>query len=176
MGSIFVSKVSIQKSKRMKQSIFAVMALVLISCGTKKNDKSVDKTETPLEMERDKVIVASVKTGEFAKENDPFTIDTAYMEGNKLIVKAHFGGGCADHNFELIGSPAIAKSYPAIRAIQLVHHSNQDRCKAILRKTIEADVATLTDSQREGHVIYYQLEGYKPRIEHTFKTPEKPKK
>ncbi len=154
----------------MKKIALALIGITLLSCGTKKEAKeALNDKKAPIES----TITAKVKVGEFVKENDPLTIDTAYTVGNMLYIDVTYGGGCADHEFELIGSPAIAKSYPAQRAIQLVHHSNNDRCKALVKKTVVADVSELTDNQNEGNVIMYNLDGYKPKIEHVYSKPKK---
>lgn len=155
----------------MKKIAFTLLSIALISCGAKKeSDKSADKKKDGQE----NIITAKSRIGEFSKDNDPLTIDTVYMQGNQLFIDVTYGGGCKDHTFEVIGSPMIAKSYPAQRAIQLVHNSNGDLCKALVRKTVQVDMSNLTDNQKEGNVIHYNLDGYKPRIEHTYSKDAKP--
>lgn len=156
----------------MRKIAIALLSIGLLACASKKES---EKSAKNVKESKENIISANARTGEFAKENDPFTIDTAYIKGNQLFVDVTFGGGCKDHNFELIGSPMIAKSYPAQRAIQLVHSANGDNCKALVKKTVQVDVSTLTDNQKEGHVIHYNLDGYKPRLEHTYVKAEKAK-
>lgn len=161
------------KSIEMKKIAFTLLSVALLSCGAKKeSNKGADK----INKGQENIITAQSRIGDFSKENDPLTIDTVYMQGNQLFIDVTYGGGCQDHTFEVIGSPMIAKSYPAQRAIQLVHHANGDLCKALVKKTIQVDASNLTDNQKDGNVIHYNLDGYKPRIEHTYLKATKPKR
>lgn len=150
----------------MKNILFIFACLLFVNCAS---TKAVKTTESTTPSETNDLIVAKAKVGEFAKVNDPLKIENVTMQGNLMLIEVTYGGGCKDHNFELIGSPAIAKSFPPQRGIQLVHKSNNDMCRALIKKTISIDVTDLIDNKQEGAQIYYNLEGYEGRILHTYK-------
>ena len=84
-----------------------------------------------------------------------------------------YGGGCKDHEFQVIGSLAIAKSQPPIRGVQIVHQSNDDNCKAIVRKKLEVDIKDLTYMPEEGSQIYFTIDGWDGRLLYTYKEERK---
>ena len=87
-----------------------------------------------------------------------------------MYIDLTYGGGCKDHEFQLIGSLAIAKSYPPIRGIQLVHKANEDNCRALVRKRLEVNIEEIAYQQEEGSEIYLSLEGWKERIKYTYQS------
>lgn len=163
----------------MKFTAFIMTGLILFSCAAKKNapgkdDKQETKEAVAAPMETIKV---KATTGAFAKHSDPIiSIDTVEVEGNTLFIHVSYGGGCATHEFEVIGSLAIAKSYPPIRSLQLVHKANGDRCKAIVRSVIEVDLEEVAYQKTDGSEIYYTLEGWDQRIYHKYAGEKQPQK
>lgn len=144
--------------------------LLLFSCASKKNAENESKKGNMAENGLD-IIKVKATTGQFAKASDPITsIDTVFIEGNTMYIDLTYGGGCKDHEFQLIGSLAIAKSYPPIRGIQLVHKANEDNCRALVRKRLEVNIEEIAYQQEEGSEIYLSLEGWKERIKYTYQS------
>jgi len=170
-------------NKTIKQYAFVVVAtIILASCGSKRSVNNVQNdTETissqqnvisgqakHTEQQGMKTTKVDAKIGEFAKTTDPLTIDTVLVEGNTMFIHVNYGGGCTTHEFELIGSPLLAKSYPPIRTLQLVHRANNDLCLAMVQNIIEVDISPLVETQKEGNEIFFVIEGWKQRIHHTY--------
>jgi len=108
------------------------------------------------------------RIGEFAKESDPLIIDTVVIKGNTLFIHVQYGGGCTTHEFEVVGSPMLAKSYPPIRSLQLIHRANNDLCLAMVQAVIEVNIEDVVELAKEGREIYFSLEGWQQRIHHTY--------
>jgi len=145
-------------------------ALLLFSCASKKNAENESKKGNKAENGLD-IIKVKATTGQFAKASDPISsIDTVFIDGNTMYIDLTYGGGCKDHEFQLIGSLAIAKSYPPIRGIQLVHKANEDNCRALVRKRLEVNIEEIAYQQEEGSEIYLSLEGWKERIKYTYQS------
>lgn len=140
--------------------------LLILSCGVKKNVVNTEKnkdTQTTNAIKIDAVI------GEFAKQSDPITtIDTVFIEGNIMYIDLTYGGGCKEHQFEVIGSFAIAKSYPPIRSLQIVHNANNDMCRALVSVRLAVNIENVAYKQEAGSEIYYTLEGWNERIYHKY--------
>jgi hypothetical protein len=57
---------------------------------------------------------------------DGFQLDTAFLEGDCLVVKVHYGGGCRPHDFFLSLLPTMG----ALNTITLAHEAHNDLCEA----------------------------------------------
>lgn len=150
----------------MKVAPFILAGLIAFACGTKKNAedgevRSGKNDTTPVTKDIVKVTAA---IGEFEKTSDPVKIDTVEVRGNILYIDITYSGGCEEHQFEVIGSPMIAKSMPPIRAIQLVHRANGDTCREQKSVKLEVYIDDLAYQQEVGSEIYLNLEGWKERI------------
>lgn len=151
---------------------FLSIGILLFSCGTKKNSTKNKQKDTIVSVIEPDLETMKIKAtiGKFAKESDPIiSINSVEIVGNTLVLDVSYGGGCKEHQFEVIGSEMIAKSMPPIRAIQLVHHANDDHCRAIVRNRLEIDVTNLAYQQKVGDEIYLTIEGWEERILYTFK-------
>jgi len=150
----------------MKVIPFIAAGLLAFACGTKKNAETgevmPDKNKTtPVTKE---VVKVTAAIGDFAKSSDAIQIDTVEVRGNILYIDVTYSGGCEEHDFEVIGSPMIAKSMPPIRAIQLVHHANGDTCREQKSIKLEVYIDELAYQKEVGSEIYLNLEGWKERI------------
>ncbi|HLU87058.1 MAG TPA: hypothetical protein VKZ44_04830 [Taishania sp.] len=145
---------------------FSVLAMTF-ACGTTKKTSSSDTSEssTTYPVYPKDIIKVKARTGQFEKESDPLvSIDTVEIRGNIMYIDVTYGGGCAEHEFELIGSLAVAKSMPPIRAIQLVHKANGDKCRALKQVKLEINIEDIAYMQEPGSEIYFTLEGWNDRI------------
>lgn len=71
---------------------------------------------------------------------DPFQIEDARIEGDKLIVKVNYGGGCKEHGFYMHSNLRWAKSLPPKTDLYLEHVANGDNCRAYLEQTLNFDL------------------------------------
>lgn len=150
------------------KTLFLLFCL-LAGCATKKGtEKNQTKMTSNEQTSEDNQSIKAV-IGHQVKDSDPIMgIDSIYMDGNYLIVALRYGGGCKEHTFGVVGSEMIAKSYPPIRAIQIVHRANEDHCRAIKDTTLQVDMTDLAYKQEVGSEIYYTLKEWKGKILHTF--------
>jgi hypothetical protein len=145
------------------------IGLLFFGCGSKKNAGETKSNESEIYPTTMDIVKVKAVTGQFAKDSDPLiSIDTVEVRGNIMYIDVTYGGGCEEHQFEVIGSLAVAKSLPPIRAIQLVHRSNGDKCRAIKKVKLEVYLEELAYQKEEGSEIYYTLEGWKDRIYHKY--------
>lgn len=155
----------------MKFLTFLTVGILLFACGTKKNSTKNEQKDTITSVVQPDLETMKIKAtiGKFVKESDAIiSINSVEINGNTLFIDVSYGGGCKEHEFEVVGSEMIAKSLPPIRGIQLVHHSNGDNCRAIVRKRLEIDIKDLAYQQEKGSEIYLTLEGWEERILYTF--------
>lgn len=142
------------KNKVMK-AIFAALTLgLLFSCGSTKV-KGNGEGQT-LKM---KAMSSKAQLGKMPVDTDALNIESAKISGNTLILAVTYTGGCADHTFDLVGSMAISKSLPPIRAVKIIHNSNGDTCKATVKKTLNFDLTELAYKKEAGSEIILNIEG-----------------
>jgi hypothetical protein len=98
------------------------------------------------------------------------TINNVVLKDNTLEISINYIGGCAKHEFELVGSEMIAKSLPPIRSINLIHKTiDEESCKRIMYDTLYFDITNLAYQKTSGSVIKLNLAGWKEQIVYTFK-------
>ncbi len=132
-----------------------------------KNEIEEKKDEPTTDLMTQKSIEIKAHFGEFA-ESDPITIQSAMVSGNTLILTVSYSGGCKEHSFDMVGSQFVAKSLPPIRQLKLIHKNNDDKCKAIVTKTISVDIREMADRQESGSEIVFNLQGYEGRINYKY--------
>ena len=165
----------------MKSILFILIAIITFSCGNSKKatsevikpdastiaiDQENQVPTTPQENSQKNVMVKST-IGSF-KESDAFSIQDVQIKGNTLLLTITYGGGCADHQFEFIGSPMIMKSMPPIRSVQLIHDAANDKCKALVTQTIEIDLKEIAYSPTPGSELMLMLKGWDKKINYTY--------
>ena len=75
---------------------------------------------------------------------DPFSLLGATVRGNTLTIDLQHGGGCAEHEYELIMSPgAFLESFPVQASLYLRHNANGDVCRALIRKQLTFDLTPI---------------------------------
>jgi hypothetical protein len=83
-------------------------------------------------------------------ESDAFRLLDAKIEGDLLEIHVEYGGGCREHLFQLIADPmAFMESEPIQANIYLSHESQNDPCKALVRKKITFSLQPLRKAFRE---------------------------
>ncbi|MES2799956.1 MAG: hypothetical protein V4638_08065 [Bacteroidota bacterium] len=139
------------------------LILTLFGCKTKKN------AEIRSTGDGSKLVATIGSAKEFNElDSAPFEVQSAKIVDNSLFLTIQFSGGCQEHDFQLIGSPAISKSLPPIRSMQLYHNSNNDACRGVLTKELEFDISALAYKQEDSSVIYLTMDGIEDRLTYTF--------
>jgi len=103
-------------------------------------EKQKDKTELDSSDPLSKVVITP---GYKPKTTDSFTLLETSMKGDNLIMLVQYGGGCQDHEWNLVTNGAYAKSLPPQITVNLEHNANGDMCRALLRDTLEFEIAEL---------------------------------
>jgi len=89
-----------------------------------------------------------------AVQTDKFTLLDAKMSGRCLEVTVRHGGGCGGAVFSLLWDGSLAESLPEQANFRLVL-DNQDRCKALITRTLSIDVAGVN----QGRAFEFRLAG-----------------
>lgn len=143
----------------MKYAIYPLFAFILIGCASQKE---------LINSEGDNEDIITATLGEF-KKTDPISILNVKIEENSMFIVVEYSGGCKEHNFELVGNNAVAKSLPPQRSIQLQHNGNEDHCRELITDTVTANIEALAMSQTQGSEIILNLDGYGKELKYTFK-------
>jgi hypothetical protein len=142
--------------------------IYLSSCSPKTGPESTAKRTTQLTKSETEDMATNDKLkavlGDLSAESAATTITDVKVEGNTLFVSISYGGGCQEHFFKLVGAQATSRSYPASRAVKLIHTGKQDNCKALLMKTLEIDISDLALLKESGSEIELVLEGWSEPI------------
>jgi hypothetical protein len=150
--------------------LYLFFTLNLFSCMTKKHSQTSWNSENSRNDSKSDVKeqYPHAELGLFSKTNDSYTLEEVTIEGNFMILKVSYSGGCEQHDFRLIGSEMLSKSLPPIRAIQLVHNSKGDKCKSIVNETLKFSISNLAYKYESGSKIKLQLENYTNQLEYTY--------
>lgn len=100
---------------------------------------------------------AESKSDSRAEENasrasDHFDLLDAKIEGDSLILSLQYGGGCAEHTFELLAGPML-KSLPPKQLLEISHDAQGDNCRALLQTKIQFDLTPYRGSPRGITII-----------------------
>ena len=175
-GIIFGIQTLSLKIKNMKLLMTILVSAILISCG---NSKEIVKEEIKTTIEDveitdnneypkpERPVKIKAKIGDFT-DSDPIEIKSVKIIGNIMYMQVSFSGGCAEHGFELIGSPVVMKSLPPKRTIRLIHNNNDDACRSIVNKSLEIDLTDIAYSQTSGSELMLMLKGWKEQILYTY--------
>lgn len=94
-------------------------------------------------------------------------IDTAYIEGNQLIAKV-IGYNCEDNGtFKCIGDPAIMKSEPPKRMLQ-IEQSIRTNCSQSTSYWVKIDITELAVTEETGSEITLLLRNYSTPLKYIY--------
>ena len=72
--------------------------------------------------------------------DDPYVVNSAAVEGDRLNLSVSYGGGCRKHVFTLVISKSFRESDPVQLSAVLAHHANGDPCEAYPTESISFDL------------------------------------
>ena len=96
--------------------------------------------------------------------DDPYDLNTATIDGDRLTIEVSYGGGCRDHVFTLVISESFRESDPVQLPAVLAHEANGDPCEAWLTESHVFDLGLVKTRYRDfygpgpGRVVL-QIEG-----------------
>ena len=159
--------------------IFILSLLVFASCKTKKNT-SLESNKTKLEQSNNQggivervhlPIQIKAEIGRVEREQiSSVQIIKSRIEGNTLFLKIGYSGGCAKHDFNVIGNPMISKSLPPIRRVELVHLNNGDTCREYIEQELVIDISDLAYRKDNGSKMKLQFSGIEEMMIYTYST------
>jgi len=127
---------------------------------------SEENTDTDSKPQRPYEVKATV--GDVTQKSDFYTIKSAEIEGNDLLLEVEYSGGCARHDFKFVGSPALSKSLPPQRAVRLIHKNGGDECESWVNRTIRVDLSALAVTQTPGSQVILKLADYPEDLPYMF--------
>lgn len=146
------------------------LGIVLVSCGGTKelsdNKETISSIDTDTVKPQRNVKIKAV-LGDF-KDSDSYKIKSISVKGNTMLMEITYPGGCANHQFELIGQSMIMKSLPPKRSIILIHDNGDDKCRSIVTRTIEVDIKDLAFKQTPNAEIVLMLKGWENEINYNY--------
>lgn len=90
---------------------------------------------------------APVEISDVAPEDlkkDSFTISQSTTENAELTLVVSSGGGCREHGYSLVMTPAaFMESFPVQANIYLRHDAKDDPCDAIVTETVVFDLSPI---------------------------------
>lgn len=124
--------------------LIPVLLLGLIACGPRKS-----AGESSAEMDPAPAFPALViDSNRTASEGDAFTVQgQPVVREQTLEVVVQYGGGCRDHEWELVSRGLWKKSLPPQLDMVLIHNANGDMCRALITDTLRFD---LSPARRDG--------------------------
>lgn len=143
----------------MKSTLIFIGICLILGCKTKQNtqantiENNFEVNETEISNDKYPAINIRASLGDVNTESSHVQILKSKIEGNSLILKIGYSGGCAEHTFEFIGSEMIAKSLPPIRTVTLVHNSNGESCRAYIERELIIDISELAYKKESGSEI-----------------------
>jgi hypothetical protein len=124
------------------------------------------KTQEEATKQHEKEVPVAILVDSFAEYERSASVEirSAVIEKNILTLGVAYSGGCADHEFKLVGAKMIQKSLPPKRGIMLYHDNKGDTCRELVEKSLQFDITCFAYGKGE---IILLLKGYEPEISFT---------
>lgn len=141
----------------MRRILLSTFGLALITLGCQKEviDNSTDEAKSNVSLKPGATGFENVMkdSSQTMTENpgDHYNILGIRAESDKLFVTVGFGGGCENHDFEVRGELSKEQSQGTIA---IVHHANNDGCKAYFNKELEIDLTDLLGTDQVDLTIF----------------------
>ena len=81
--------------------------------------------------------------------DDPYVVNSAALDGDRLTIEVSFAGGCRNHAFTLVISKSFRESDPVQLPALLAHEGNGDSCEAWLTETHVFDLSLIRTRYRQ---------------------------
>ena len=157
----------------MKSLIIFIGICVLFACKTKRNSETESSvnaapvSETEITNRDYPSLNIDAVIGDLSVESKNVQILKSKIEGNNLILKIGYSGGCTTHEFEFIGSPMISKSLPPIRSVRLIHLTD-DTCREYIERELVIDLKELAYKKEAGSQIKLNVGANEGQLLYTY--------
>lgn len=81
--------------------------------------------------------------------DDPYEVNSAAIDGDRLTISVSFAGGCRSHVFTLVISKSFTESDPVQLSAVLAHDANGDTCEAYPTESRVFDLALVRTRYRQ---------------------------
>ncbi len=134
-----------------KSIIIAVIAssLIVVSCCKRKsvptdtNKSTVEEVKGTTEDKSSLEPITINSEYVWSGSTDAFTMLSKRVGGDTLYLEVQYGGGCEDHVFTLNTNMRWLKSMPPQLNLHVEHESKDDKCRALITKTLTFDLKTI---------------------------------
>jgi hypothetical protein len=109
-----------------------------------KSKKPCDKSETV--KVQPVPVNAVVIDSSFVSKESGITVDSLTISGNILNVYLKYGGGCAQHDIDLVWNKVAMKSLPPQLPLGFRHDAHGDACKKLVAEMRPFDLSPLKSS------------------------------
>jgi hypothetical protein len=140
------------------------LTLLLMGCNAQKNSLDANSqednkpTSNSLQKDTEPIQIVGVLSDEESLSAH-VQISKAHIEGNSLVLKIGYSGGCSSHTFACVGSTRISKSLPPIRWVKLIH-TTEDSCREYIERDLVVDISSFAYQQKNGSEIKLNIDGY----------------
>ena len=83
--------------------------------------------------------------------DDSYRVNSAAIDGDRLIVSVSYSGGCREHVFTLVISNIFLESDPVQLPAVLAHNANGDTCEAYPTETIGFDLGLVKTRYQQSY-------------------------
>lgn len=78
-------------------------------------------------------------------QHDPLTLRRYSLEGHVLELDVEYGGGCKEHDLDLVAWGGFLESFPVQVNVLLSHDGHDDACEALIMRTLRFYLVPLRD-------------------------------
>lgn len=82
---------------------------------------------------------------------DALTLTRYSLEGHVLELDVQYGGGCREHDLDLVAWGGFLESLPVQVNVLLSHDAQDDACEALIMRTLRFDLVPLKDEYVAPH-------------------------
>ena len=154
--------------------VLAVIGMSIIGCKSKQRIIEAPPTveNEPIEIEAKNPSITISEMVDMKNTGDPYTIEHAKILGDTLILQLSYGGGCKEHEFEMLNNNAF-REYEDEWAnvgyqthLTLKHNANNDHCRSIVTKEIRFDLISI--QQIGASEMNFKLSGWENHLTYTY--------
>lgn len=152
----------------MRIPVILISIVLLTACASKKNvtNKEAETSYTPEQLLRSRPQVKNFgisKTEDLATlKSDPFTINSASIIGDELLLDVSFRGLCKNHGFNLYHTGSYAESMPPQLSMVLFHNAQRDECETVVSNQLKYDLTSIRYGSSGKLII--NLSGYENKL------------
>lgn len=137
-----------------------LLTILTLSCNDDNDainnfDSLGNKTKVGLKLNKNLFDTIEANRKNNIHSGDAFKMNHVKKEGELLKINLSYGGGCAQHNFEILWDGIIYTDDPCYMNLMVIHSGNGDLCEAYITETIEVNLKELI-----GDNIYKNKCGY----------------